>query len=209
MIKRILTLLILMPAIALAVPNDASAAFEKILGSLKSMTANFQQKTFNSKGKLLQQASGTMAVERPKKFRWYTLKPNKQLIVTDGNLLWIYDVDLEQASVRYLKKLQNNTPAMLLSGSASDIEKNYQIELVKQQQTQQIFKLTPKQQQGVFQQLHMAFNNNQLIRMEFKDNLGQFVKLNFSAVKVNPNIAANQFTFKPPAGVDVIGAKKQ
>ena len=200
-------LLMIVNTVVFAADTTSTNALEKLLAPIRSITANFKQVTYGSRGKVMQTSMGKMAVARPDNFRWYTITPNKQLVVTNGKLLWVYDVDLEQASVRSLKKAQNNTPAMLLSGKIEDIEKYYQIKQTKQQGTQQSFVLTPKQKQGLFKQLQLNFNHQQIISMQFKDNLGQLVNITFSHVKTNPTIKASQFSFKPPPGVDVIGRK--
>ena len=43
-----------------------------------------------------QVSSGTFAFARPGKFRWSYDKPYEQLLVGDGDKLWIYDPDLNQ-----------------------------------------------------------------------------------------------------------------
>lgn len=204
----ILILCLLLSTSVFAAPQSATQLFEQTLSPIHSMTANFKQVTYATSGRPLQRASGSMAVARPNKFRWYTLKPNKQLVVTDGKLLWVYDVDLEQASVRYLKKMQNNNPAMLLSGNVQETEKYYQIQVKQQKANAVTFSLKPKQKDGLFKQLELSFNHNKLTSMVFRDNLGQLVKVSFSSINMNPTIPAKQFRFKAPKGVDVIGMKK-
>lgn len=206
--NSLFTLALLVSTTVLAAPESATQLFEQTLSPIRSMTANFKQVTYATSGRPLQQANGNMAIARPNKFRWYILKPNKQLIVTDGKLLWVYDVDLEQASVRYLKKMQNNNPAMLLSGNVQQTEKYYQIQVKQQTANGLIFSLKPKQKDGLFKQLELSFNHNKLTSMVFRDNLGQLVKVSFSHITMNPAIPAKQFRFKAPKGVDVIGMKK-
>ncbi len=88
-----------------AVANSASAAknLNNLLKNVKSMTANFSQTTSGTGGKGLSKASknfsGTMAVQRPNQFRWQIDGTASQLIVANGNTLWVYDEDLNQATV--------------------------------------------------------------------------------------------------------------
>ena len=62
------------------------------------------------------ESTGTFAFPRPGKFRWTYEKPFEQLIVGDGEKVWIYDRDLNQVIVRKLDAALGATPAALLAG---------------------------------------------------------------------------------------------
>ena len=109
---------------ASAAPADnltAAKRLNKLLSNTKSMTANFSQTT---KGANSGTFSGTMSVQRPNNFRWETKSPSEQLIVANGSSMWIYDKDLEQATKQNVDSQVGNTPALLLSGDPSKIDKN-------------------------------------------------------------------------------------
>ncbi|MDQ8036718.1 MAG: outer-membrane lipoprotein carrier protein LolA, partial [Pedobacter sp.] len=57
---------------------------------------------------------------------------------------------------------------------------------------------------ALFETLRVRFKGNQLVQMVLVDALGQKTDIRFSNVQVNPAIAAAQFEFTPPKGVDVI-----
>jgi outer membrane lipoprotein carrier protein len=190
-----------------AASNNGTAALDALLQSFNRLSANFSQTTQGTDGRILQEAQGNMALARPNQFRWYTLKPTKQLIVMNATKLWVYDVDLEQVSVRPVRGTNQDTPAMLLSGSIQDIEKYYRIELTHHDANTDVFTLSPLKKEGLFRRLTMVFEHQQLSNMAFADNLGQIIRISFSKVVKNPTLPASQFQFKPPAGVDVIGAK--
>lgn len=201
------SVLLMMSSFAMAATASATDALGSLLDSFQGLTARFQQTTYGTQHRVLQQASGEMAISRPDKFRWNTLMPNKQLIIMDGKSIWVYDVDLEQASVRPITKNQGQTPAMLLSGSTQQIQKYYRIQWAKPAESHiMAFTLTPIQKDGLFRSLTMTFQDQSLTSMVFHDNLGQLINISFTQVIKNPRIAAKQFQFKPPKGIDVIGA---
>jgi len=80
---------------------DATVALNRALAKLGSLEASFSQKTIvsNSPAARPQQGlrpshmnrsySGTMQVKRPGQFRWQTTSPMQQLIVTNGQTVWI------------------------------------------------------------------------------------------------------------------------
>lgn len=74
------------------------------LNSIRSMTAVFKQ-SVKAKHRVVSRSSGTMALQRPGRFRWQTLQPMAQLMVADGQKIWIYDKDLEQVTVKTQKKV--------------------------------------------------------------------------------------------------------
>ncbi|MDP1346611.1 outer-membrane lipoprotein carrier protein LolA, partial [Klebsiella pneumoniae] len=57
---------------------------------------------------------------RPNRFRFAYAKPFEQIIVADGQKVWIFDADLNQASTRKLADALGATPAALLAGSHID-----------------------------------------------------------------------------------------
>src|SRR5258708_7700972 len=69
------------------------------LNAINKMSANFDQ-TIKAGNREVSNSLGTMALSRPGRFRWQTKSPLEQIIVADGKKLWIYDVDLEQVTVR-------------------------------------------------------------------------------------------------------------
>ncbi|MGA7749477.1 MAG: outer membrane lipoprotein chaperone LolA [Gallionella sp.] len=113
-----------------AVPVSAHAgAIEKLktfIASTHSAQANFTQEVLDQNGKRIQSASGTMQFVRPGKFRWTYRKPYEQLIVGDGTKFWLYDVDLNQVTVKKLDAALGGSPAALLSGS-NEIERGFKL----------------------------------------------------------------------------------
>ncbi|MBB71376.1 MAG: outer membrane lipoprotein carrier protein LolA [Legionellales bacterium] len=203
MLRRYFWLLLLLPQLAWA-DQASSDALTKLLADFNGMTANFQQVISDPNGGALQKASGKMALVRPGKFRWQTLKPNKQLIVTNDEQMWIYDEDLEQATVEKLQ-LGSGTPATLLSGDLTQLDKDFTITRVKSDDKGQWFQLTPKADESVFQWVKLGFVNGTVSGMVLLDNIGQQTDVDFTNVKLNPTIPSKQFQFTPPAGVDVVG----
>lgn len=191
-----------------AVANSATAAknLNNLLKNVKSMTANFSQTTSGAGGKGLSKASrsfsGTMAVQRPNQFRWQIDGTASQLIVANGNTLWIYDKDLNQATKQSVSNQVGDTPALILSGDPSKIANNFNV--TQPIASKNYYVLYPKSGNANFKSLGIAFNGGNPVMMVLNDNLGQTTTIRFSNVKRNASIASNQFSFTPPKGVDVI-----
>src|SRR5258707_13675294 len=98
--------------------------FKTFARTTQSARASFEQKVYGRDGKLVQESKGSFVFLRPGRFRWIYEKPVDQLIVGDGERVWIYDRDLNQVTVRRISKALGSTPAALLAG-ASDVDKPF------------------------------------------------------------------------------------
>ncbi len=189
--------------------DTASAELLGLLNNVRNMQGEFIQTISNNKGKTVNQTRGLMALQRPGKFRWDTRQPNKQLIVTNGRKVWIYDPDLDQVTVRYLTKEAGETPALLLSNTNSTLEKDFRVEVVNTNSSLRWFLLTPKDRGSMFEAIRLGFENQQIKQMQLQDHLGHITHIQFNRVVMNTGLSPALFTFKPPANVDVIDETKR
>lgn len=195
------------PMMAISQSANAAAAdsltaakrLNSLLSGTKSMSANFTQTTKGAKSGTFK---GSMSVQRPNNFRWETKSPSEQLIVANGNTLWVYDKDLEQVTKQSVDNQVGNTPALLLSGDPSKIDKNFKI--TQPYSNKNYYVLYPKSANANFKNLSLSFNGGKPVMMVLNDSLGQTTSIKFSNIKLNPSINAAQFKFTPPKGVDVI-----
>lgn len=192
------------PTAAYAVP--AGERLEGFFNNIQTMQADFQQTLVDEQGNVVQEASGTFALQRPGKFRWDYAMPFEQLIVADGKKVWIYDVELEQVTVKPLQAALGSTPAALLSGS-QPLEDNFTITERGTQDGLQWIELQPKAEatDSSFESIRMAFDSGDLRVMQLLDSFGQTTYMRFSDLQSNPDIDPSLFEFIPPEGVDVIG----
>ncbi len=108
-------------------------------------------------------------------------------------------------TVKTLDDAIGGTPALLLSG-AEPLEKNFTITEIGNRHGLEWVKLVPKAQDTGFEEMLLAFGQDDLEAMELNDSFGQKTRLVFSNTERNPALEPSLFTFEPPEGVDVIGA---
>ena len=179
----------------------------QFLESTKTLRAGFTQIVVAKNGTRPQQSSGVMIFSRPGKFRWQIEKPYSQLLVSDGEKVWIYDPDLRQVTVKKVGNALGGTPAALLageSGGKSTLEKSFTLREAGEREGLEWVEAVPKSQESGFEKLRLGFAGNDLKAMELFDNFGQTTSLYFSNLERNLVVAASLLSFKPPAGVDVI-----
>ena len=197
----LLALLIFSAGGAMASGPDALRSF---IGATATAQGEFKQKVYDRKHKLTQEASGTLAFLRPGKFRWTYAKPYAQLIVGDGNKVWVYDEDLNQVTVRRLDRALGSTPAALLAGS-NDFEHAFKLSDQGEKDGLEWVEAVPREKDSNFETIRMGFGFSGLEVMELADSFGQTTVLKFTALRRNPKLDAALFTFVPPKGADVIG----
>ena len=204
---RRLILGVLLVLSATAVRADAVDRLRQFLETTKLLRADFSQTVLPKNGRKPQFSSGTMAIARPHKFRWQIEKPYSQLLVSDGEKVWIYDPDLRQVTVKKVGNALGGTPAALLageSGGKSTLEKSFTLREAGEREGLEWVEAVPKSQESGFEKLRLGFAVNDLKAMELFDNFGQTTSLYFSNLERNLVVAASLLSFKPPAGVDVI-----
>ena len=195
-------------ACALSLPLLAHAGgvdrLKSFIKDAKTAEADFSQTVVDKSGRVTQQAQGKMAFSRPGKFRWDYAKPNEQIIVGDGNKLWLYDVDLEQVTVKPLNDVVAGTPAALLAGDTA-IEKYFTLKDAPDSAGLEWLEATPKNRDTSFERIRMGFRGDELVQMDLFDFFGQRTTLKLSRFVRNPTVPASRFKFTPPQGVDIIG----
>jgi outer membrane lipoprotein carrier protein len=199
-IFALLPTLALMASGVLAEP-DILARF---LASTQTLRADFRQELRDVQGQVLEVSSGTVLIKRPNRFQWLYQEPYEQLVVADGERLWVYEKDLGQASVAPISDALAATPAMLLSGERG-VSEEFEVRASFKRDDLDWVLLAPKQASADFRSLGLAFRDDVLMFMELTDNLDQTTWIEFAQVELNPGLRDELFRFVPPEGVDVIG----
>lgn len=192
--------LCLAPFVAFASGLDDFLAFNS---STRTATARFEQKVLDRGGKTIETASGTFAFARPGKFRWVYEKPHKQLLVADGQKLYIHDPDLNQVTVKRMDAAISSTPAALLAGR-EDITALFTLRDAGSADGLGWVEASPKAQDTGFEKVRLGLQGRTLVAMELFDQLGGRTLLRFSDFKANAAVSQDAFRFAPPKGADVI-----
>ena len=172
---------------------------------LKGLDGQFTQQVYDTKGKLKETSSGRVALSAPRLFRWEYAKPYPQLIVADGNKVWVYDPDLQQVTVRGQGNEEQNSPLSAVIDPAK-LDQQFNVSESGSADGLQWLTLTPKNEgEASFQSARLGFDAGGLTRMEVLDAVGQSTRISFSGWKRNPAFASGTFKYTPAKGVDVVG----
>lgn len=197
-------------ALVFAVPalGFAAAGREAITRfstDLRSLDGRFVQQGYDAQGAATERSEGRISLRSPRQFRWEYQTPFPQLIVADGDHLWLYDPDLEQVTVRVQSYEEQTSPLAALI-DAGELDRQFIVGEGGQENGLVWVDLKARRpEHSAVASARLAFNAAGLAKMSFEDQLGQRTEVTFSQWTRNGALPAELFRFVPPEGVDVVG----
>jgi outer membrane lipoprotein carrier protein len=171
----------------------------------KDFTADFTQTVEAvTLGKPLQ-STGQVFFKRPGRMRWEFLEPEKQTIVADGKLLWVYQPEHHQVlKTPFRAAFQSATPISFLLG-VGQLKNDFDATLLSSGPDVVRLKLVPKREHeiGVLV-LDVGSQTYDIVAAEVTDPLGNVTRLAFSNLQRDVGLDDSPFTFIVPPGTDVV-----
>lgn len=186
------------------IQESAGDRLNSLLGAFDSFSADFDQVSGRDDSRRMESSRGTLLLAKPNRFRWIAKEPFPQTLISDGETLWIYDPDLEQATERKVTENDSGVPALILNGQIEQLKSQYKIRLLQEKSNSQLFELLPLQEAEVFTRIRLLFTDGLISELQMEDSLGQRTSIMFQNQKLNPEYEDTTFTFSPPEGTDVI-----
>ncbi len=202
MIRLVIICLLFFSAQAWA--EDAEQRLRAALKNMDNLSAEFKQTLRDEDKKIVQQSRGTLALQRPGKFSWRYIDPYEQRIVADGSELWIYDVELEQVTVKPMDESLSNAPIMILM-KQSDVTQEFTVSEVGQRKYLYWVELKPNASDLEYTTIYIGLEDGSVKAMELQDQFGQSTQIVFENLRVGVVHNPDTFKFVPPKGVDVYG----
>lgn len=187
-----------------AFAQSAEKRLNDALASLDNLTADFKQTVLDEDKLIVQQSSGKVAIQRPGKFSWIYTEPYEQQIIADGKELWVYDVDLDQVTVKPMATGLASAPIMILMRD-SNLAEEFNISEVGQRKFLYWVELEPKSRDIDYTKVYIGIADGVVKAMELRDKFGQSTQIVFENLRLNVVHNPKIFKFVPPEGVDVFG----
>ena len=181
--------------------EDPTLALQARLLATDGIVANFTQQVTNAQGFVVEQASGTLHVAKPK-FRWEVLDPFPQIILADGNQLEIYDPDLEQVTTKTLDGALDQAPLALLTQADLDLGGHFEVDL--QAFENQRYILRPRSADALFERVELIFLGDKLLTLLIYDHSGQQTVIRFTQYQAGQVIQSELFELEYPPGTDIV-----
>ncbi|UUX96901.1 outer membrane lipoprotein chaperone LolA [Aquabacterium sp. J223] len=190
-------------AVTAAAQADAVDTLREFVREVKSGRAAFTQTVTSPDGARRKSSSGQFEFSRPDRFRFSYAKPFEQSIVADGEKVWIYDADLNQASSRRLSSALGATPAALLAGGSLD--KDFVLTAEGPQPDGLEWVLAkPRTADGTLRELRIGFKGRTPAALDILDGFGQRSRLQFTDFQANVGLPPASFRFVLPKGAELI-----
>ena len=187
-----------------ALADDPELRLKAALKNMDNLSAEFKQTLLDEDKQVIQQSRGTVALQRPGKFAWIYTEPFEQRIVADGSELWIYDVELDQVTVKPIDESISNAPIMILM-KESDVSQQFSISEVGQRKFLYWVELEPHAGDLEYTHIYIGMDDDGVRAMELRDQFGQSTQIVFDNLRVGVVHNPATFKFVPPEGVDVYG----
>jgi outer membrane lipoprotein carrier protein len=189
--------------------QELISAVEHVYGSVQSIRADFVQVSRSAAVGDEQRQRGRVILKRPRKMRWEFTSPDTKLFVTDGETMWIWSPADNQVIV--YKDFSGNAEgvASLLS-DLQQLDERFEVTLVDEAVARQrgvfILDLKPRQGAANFQSLRVSLDRRKLMvqNVAITDPLGNVTDLAFTQVRFDGKVSDGDFTFRVPAGAQVI-----
>ena len=196
---------VLKPSINLTLNDIMDRVEETYLQT--GFSADFiQESTLKALG-ITDTASGTILVKRPGMMRWEYNQPEKQLIITDGDMLWIYRPEDKQV-------ITGNAPEFFKNGKGAGflsdmkmLKKKFSITLENMDEKDDyILKLFPNENMMDVSYIYLSISKktfliHQIISYNsFEDE----TKIRLDHVQFQNEIDNIMFHFTIPEGIDVL-----
>ncbi|HEY4745592.1 MAG TPA: outer membrane lipoprotein carrier protein LolA [Desulfuromonadaceae bacterium] len=207
--------------------KDVVAALEKGYATLQDVQADFSQVTRIASINKEQRGSGEVFLKRPASatamFRFNYAKP-KQQIISNGKQVWFYMPDNKQVMVSAVSDMfkgSNNIALSYLTG-LGHVSRDFSVSFAKEQRDKggnYQLELVPKHPTPVLAKLRLTVSAEAVDRVlrggtvqdifpivssVVFDASGNETRIDYYRSRVNKGIDNAKFSFKVPAGVEVI-----
>ena len=185
--------------------KDALARLQARYETTRTLAADFRQTIESPTLAAPLESKGTVAFEKPNRMRWEYEAPDRQLIVGDGEILWIYQPEDKQAIKAPLGEMfQATTPVSFLAG-LGHLDRDFNATLEREEAERWVLRLVPKTEKSIGTLVLVVRKSDAGVdEARITDSLGTTTRLLLSKEKRNVDLDPKLFRFTPPPGVDVI-----
>ncbi len=192
------------PAAVAAQSGPARVQLERFANGLESLHARFDQQVINTDGRVEEKSSGQLWLAHPNRFRWQYGGDFPELVVADGEKVWLYDETLEQVTIRQQSSLTADSPLTLLT-DLSQLDVQFDVRELGADSGLDLLELKARDPESQFERVLLGLGDDKVLLMAMEDVFGLRTEIRFTDIQRNPQLDEELFRFTPPEGVDVIG----
>ncbi len=165
--------------------------------------ARFVQSVYSESGALQRESTGDVTLAPPSRFRWTYETPFPQLIVSDGEEIFIYDQDLQQVTIYDSNEALRSSPTLIFRDPEA-LDRSFAMLPLASEDDMDWVELTPRDVDADFDVIFVALDPIGIRVLEFRDKLGQATQIRFDRVETTRSVSDAVFAFEIPEEADVI-----
>ena len=186
--------------------NTGESQLNHFLKNSKGFMATFSQSLFDENGIELQFSAGRFSLQKPGKFSWDYEEPYHQIIMSNGKVIWMFDSELEQVTIKPVDASLSKTSMVLLFDD-TDLKKDFKIIELDVVKNVSWLELVSKDSSAEFSHIMIGLKDNRIVGIRLIDGFNQTTEIKFTDINTTPNFKENRFEFNIPRNVDVIGGE--
>jgi outer membrane lipoprotein carrier protein len=204
-----------------AFPAPAVCAEPLSLEQLAAKTQEIYEKTADLKSRFIQEVTiksmkktereeGTVWIKNPNMMLWDYTKPKEKKLVINARTAWLYVAEDRMVYVQNADDVYRSRMAVKFLSGIGKLSEDFQLRFTREnpqdEEGNYLLTLTAKEKGAGIDRLYLTIDGKtfQIIQCRFNDDYGNTTRLRFSEIRTNTGISDKFFTFKPPAGVEVV-----
>ena len=173
-----------------------------LLNKNESFQGSFNQIVFDNQGQIIEEANGKVIFKKPHFFKWIYKKPHQNQIISDGEIIYIYDPDLSQVIMSQFSQSNSNNPSLIFF--QKNIEKFFKV-TTKSIDGELWYRCQSLSDDVDYESLELKFDSQgKVLAMNIIDRLKNKILVNFEDIQTNIKINEATFLFNVPENVEII-----
>ena len=172
-----------------------------LLNKNESFQGSFNQIVYDNQGQIIEEANGKVIFKKPHFFKWIYKKPHQNQIISDGEIIYIYDPDLSQVIMSRFSQ-SNSNPSLIFF--QKNIEKFFKV-TTKSIDGELWYRCQSLSDDADYESLELKFDSQgKVLDMNIIDRLKNKILVNFEDIQTNVKINEATFLFNVPENVEII-----
>jgi len=172
---------------------------QKKLAKFTVIEADFKQQVINPEGQLIQESAGKLIISRPGSFYWEVTQPDEELIVSNGQNIWLYSPFIEQVTIMNFADAIAGTPFVLLSGANARQWENFDVT-----QSENAFIIKHNNNASINNTFTFIFDDSDnIVEFKVEEQQGQKSIFKLTNKPISNALSHDFFEFKIPEGIEI------
>ena len=190
--------------------EQLTAKTQEVYEKTTDLKARFIQEVTIKSMKKTEREEGTVWIKNPKMMLWDYAKPKEKKLVINARTAWLYVAEDRMVYVQNADDVYRSRMAVKFLSGIGKLSEDFQLRFAKDnpldEEGNYFLILTAKEKGTGIDRLHLTVDGKtfQILQCRFNDDYGNTTRLRFSDIRTNTGVSDKFFTFKPPAGVEVV-----